>query len=260
MPSPFPGMDPYLEQPAIWSDLHVTLIVAMRAELNAHLPKGYLAAADRHVWIEDEDEDSERVVGPDVFVSESPTSNRGPAMDESATAVMPRTVVLPIRDRKGTPYLKIVDSQDRRVITVVEMLSPANKTPGKDRNSYLAKREEYLAANVNLVEINLLRAGKPPPLGKPRMHKGVYYYLICRTEELPQGQLWTFTLREPLPPAPIPLRGAETTMLSLRACLDRAYEEARYGDEIDYTRPPKPSLSDADQEWADECLKKAKKR
>jgi Protein of unknown function (DUF4058) len=109
MQSPSPGMDPYLEQPAIWSDLHLTLIIAMRAELNAHLPQGYLAAAYRHAW--------------------------------------------------RTPYLKIVDAQDRRVITVVEMLSPTNKTPGKDRNAYLAKREEYSAANVNLVEINLLRAG-----------------------------------------------------------------------------------------------------
>ncbi len=132
MPSPFPGMDPYLEQPAIWSDLHLTLIIAMRADLNAHLPAGYLATADRHVWIEP----------------------------------------------KFTPYLKTVGTQDRRVVTVVEMLSPANKTPGKDRNAYLAKREEYLAANVNLVEINLLRASKTPPLGKPLATKGAYYYLV----------------------------------------------------------------------------------
>ncbi len=259
MRSPFPGMDPYLEQPAIWSDLHLTLIIAMRAELNAHLPQGYLAAADRHVWIENADEEMQRVVGPDNFIVETPTSLREFADGPAATAVMPRTVTLPLAERKGTPYLKIVDAQDRRVITVVELLSPTNKTLGKDRNAYLAKREEYLAANVNLVEINLLRAGTPPPLGKPLPPKGAYYYLICRADEIPKGKLWAFTVRDPLPPAPIPLRSRETTTLNLRACLDRAYEEARYQEELDYTQPPKPKLDAADARWVEQLLKRRKR-
>jgi hypothetical protein len=253
-------MDPYLEQPAIWSDLHLTLIVAMRAELNANLPEGYLAAADRHVWIEDADDEPQRMVGPDVFVHEAPTSTRESAREASATAVLPRTVTLPLHERKGTPYLKVVDAQDRRVVTVIEMLSPANKTPGKDRNAYLAKREEYLAANVNLVEINLLRAGTLPPLGKPKIAKGVYYLLVCRAEELPKANLWTFTVRDPISSVPIPLRGEQTTPLNLRACLDRAYDEARYGEEIDYTQPPQPRLSEADTRWAEGVLRAKKQK
>lgn len=256
MTSPFPGMDPYLEQAAIWSDLHVTLIVIMRAELNAHLPKGYLAAADRHVWIEDADQEVQRVVGPDVFVVDAATTSAGLPQEEIATAVMPRAVTLPLRERKGTPYLKILDAQDRRVITVVELLSPSNKAPGDDRNAYLAKREEYLASNVNLVEINLLRAGKLPPLGKPRPQKGAYYYLICRADEAPQGQLWTFTVRDPLPMVPIPLRRGASAQLNLRACLDRAYAEARYGEEINYAEPPDPKLNAEDARWAESLLKR----
>jgi hypothetical protein len=258
MASPFPGMDPYLEQPAIWSDLHLTLIVAMRAELNLHLPKGYLAAADRHVWIEDEEEESHGIVGPDVFVVDAPTLAGGRTV-HATTAVIPRTVTLRLRQRKGKPFLKIMDAQDRRVVTVLEMLNPSNKAPGSDRNAYLAKREEYLAANVNLVEINLLRSGKVPPLEKPRVSKGVYYYLVCRADEMPKGQLWTFGVREPLRPLPIPLRGEEATTLNLRACLDRAYDEARYDEEIDYARPPTPKLSAEDALWAEERMQDAKR-
>ena len=172
---------------------------------------------------------------------------------------MPRAITLPLHERKGTPYLKIVDRKDRRVVTVLEMLSPANKTPGDDRNAYLAKREEYLAANVNLVEINLLRAGKLPPLGKPRIAKGMYYYLVCRADEMPKGDLWTFGVRDPLPELPIPLRGEEATSLNLRACLDRACEEARYGEEIDYTQPPQPKLNEGDARWAERWLREANK-
>lgn len=260
MRSPFPGMDPYLEHPAIWPDLHLTLIVAMRGQLNAHLPQGYLAAADRHVWIEDVENEMQRVVGPDNFIVETPTAEREALQEPTAIEVIPRAVTLPLAQRKGTPYLKIVDAQDRRVITVVEMLSPTNKAPGKDRNAYLAKREEYLAANVNLVEINLLRAGACPPLGKPLSPKGAYYYLICRADEVPKGKLWAFTVRDPLPAVPIPLRGRETTSLDLRACLDRAYEEARYQEDLDYTQPPRPRLDVADARWAEKLLKRGNKK
>ncbi|MBI3822014.1 MAG: DUF4058 family protein, partial [Planctomycetes bacterium] len=216
MPSPFPGMDPYLESPAIWSDLHLTLIVAMRAELNASLPAGYLAAADRHIWIEDEDEYSAHLVEPDGFVVEAPTTGGQGTAATAASALAPRIVTLPLLDRKGKPFLKIIDKQDRRVVTVVELLSPANKTPGKLRNSYLAKREEYLAANVNVIEINLLRSGKTPPLGKARSPKGAYYYLVCLAEELPKARLWTFGVRDSLPPVLVPLLGDDAVSLNLR--------------------------------------------
>jgi hypothetical protein len=115
MPSPFPGMDPYLERPALWSDLHLTLIVAMRAELNARLPKGYLAAADRHVWIEDANEEKWRRVEPDVYVIKTRPSSHAVTSHQATVAISPRTVRLPVRERKGRPYLKILDADERRV-------------------------------------------------------------------------------------------------------------------------------------------------
>lgn len=255
MISPFPGMDPYLENSAIWPDLHLTLIVAMRAELNSRLPRGYIAAADRHVWIEDEDDDSRSLVEPDVSISETrrpvPKRSRKTA---SHTAILPRRVTLPMRDRHGKPYIKIVDAQDRRVVTVVELLSPSNKAAGPDRQSYLLKREEYLAGNVNFVEINLLRAGKSPPMGRQRIPTNAYYYLVCRSDEAPRGRLWTFTVRDALPQMPIPLLDDDEVELHLRTCLDRAYTEGRYGDEIEYAEPPTPRLDNGDALWTQKLL------
>ncbi len=257
MPSPFPGMDPYLEDPAIWSDLHLTLIVAMRAELNAHLPNGYLAAADRHVWVEESANGPRRLLGkPDVYVAGDETLQVSPSLSSpQGTAVAPRTVTLPVSRGIGKPFLKIIDAQERRVVTVIELLSPSNKSAGADRKSYLAKRQECLALGVNFVEINLLRAGKPPPLGKPRIAKGLYYLLVCRAKDSPQAAVWPFGVRDPLPVPGIPLRGDESVPLALRSCLDRAYDEARYERAIDYARPPRPPLPDADALWAEALLR-----
>lgn len=253
MTSPFPGMDPYLENPVLWPDLHLTLIIAMRAELNSRLPPGYIAGADRHVWIEDDD--SRTLVEPDLSISETrrSTAKRGGKL---ATAIKPRRVTLAVPDRHGKPYLKIVDAQDRRVVTVVELLSPSNKSAGPDRQAYLRKREEYLAGNVNFVEINLLRAGKPPPLDRKRTVRGSYYYLVCEASEAPRGRLWTFSVRDALPSLPIPLLGGDEIELDVRSCLDRAYVEGRYDEEIDYAEPPTPRLTNGDALWAQKLLAK----
>ena len=259
MPSPFPGMDPYLEVPALWSDLHLTLIVAMRAELNASLPDGYLAAADRHVWVEESGNGPRHLLGkPDVFVAHDEDAQAAPSLEmSSGTAVAPRTVTLPVRRGVGKPFLKIIDAQERRVVTVIELLSPSNKSSGDDRKAYLSKRQECLALGVNFVEINLLRGGKSPPLGKPRLAKGRYYLLVSRAKESPQAAVWSFGVRDPLPTPGVPLRGDESVALNLKKCLDRAYDEARYGREIDYTHPPRPPLDDADAAWAEALLRAA---
>src|SRR5262245_40791399 len=157
MLSPFPGMDPYLEDTTIWPDFHTTLVVAMRADLNPRLPKGYIASTDRHVWIEGNRRRRGRE--PDLLVT---GRKKKGAVAEGASPVAvasPRMITLPLRERKGRPYLKILDLRDRRVVTVVEPLSPSNTTARPDHEDYLAKREEYLASGVNLVEVNLLRGG-----------------------------------------------------------------------------------------------------
>src|SRR5262245_52423478 len=151
MMSPFPGMDPYLEDPGIWEDFHLTLIVALRGQLNRTLPPGYTASADRHVWIEDPESDERQWRDPDVFVSREKGKKRRVRGNGRTAVAAPQVITVPVGDRKGTPYLKVIDDQERRVVTVFELLSPTNKKSGPQRNAYLEKREEYLTSGVNLV-------------------------------------------------------------------------------------------------------------
>lgn len=251
MPSPFPGMDPYLEDPWLWPDFHLTFVVELRAELNRRLPSGYVALADRYVWVQEpETEERKRLGKPDVFLTGESNTKVIPA----ATAlVAPVEIVLPSLMEKGSPYLKIMDRKNRRLVTVIELLSPANKTPGKDRDAYLIKQSEYLATDVNLVELDLLRKGERLPWVTASIPASAYYLMVSRATERPRGQLWPFSVRDPLPPLAVPLREGDLP-LELGACMNRVYDSAGYARELDYTQPPNPPLDEPDAAWARELL------
>ena len=170
-------------------------------------------------------------------------------------------MTFPASKKAGNRVIKVIDQKDRRVVTVIEVLSPANKTPGEDRTFYLDKRKEYLATGTNLVEIDLLRDGDRLPMGRPKPRSADYYILVSRAEEFPQVRIWALTVRDPLPTIPIPLKAKDSDIsVSLRSSLDGAYDEARYDREIDYTQPPDPPLRKPDAEWAVEYLKKQAKK
>jgi hypothetical protein len=247
-------MNPYLETPDIWSDFHVTLIVAIRAGLNERLPAGYIASTDRHVRIE-APKGRRRVREPDVFVSRVPGDTATTTL--AAKAPGPTTITLPMPDRKGRPYLKILDARDRRVVTVIELLSPANKTRGADHDDYLAKREEYLACGVNFVEMNLLRRWTLPPLGELETNDLQYYILACRARDLPNAAIWPFTVRERFPDFPVPLHPGAQVEFNLRPAVDRACKEGRYDHEINYRRPPIPPFDGDDARWVREIAKQS---
>ncbi len=248
MPSPFPGMDPYLEDATIWSDFHLTFLIALRAALNAALPAPYVARADRHVWVDSPGTEPRLRGRPDSYVADP--LDAPPASEAVTTLAAPVAAALPYPARKGQPFLKIVDARNHRVVTAVELLSPANKAPGRDRDAYLNKRADYLATQVNLVEMDLLRSGTRPPVvgAVPRAD---YYIVVCRHYDLPRAGVWPITVRDPLPSIPIPLNpDVEPPLVPLRPSLDRAYDEAGYEREIDYAQPPTPPLSPPDAAWA----------
>ncbi len=255
MTSPFPGMDPYLEEPNLWSDVHLTLIIAMRAALNSVLPPGYRAAADRYIWIHEPDAGERKRVAPDVFVVESSKELAGTRGAGLAVTPASAAVIFPAIKREGNKYLKIVEAKTRRLISVIELLSPINKKAGPDREAYLTKRVDYLMAGVNLVEIDLLRAGQRISIGHEFPEIADYYALVCRANQMPRGEVWFFGVRDELPKIPIPLLpGSPECTLCLRECLDRAFEEGRYDEDIDYHQPAIPPLSPADAEWAKQLI------
>jgi len=255
MPSPFPGMDPYIESSGMWKECHTALIYLVHAQLNSRLPEGYTASTDIHVWLQEADAESRRVRRePDVYVSE--TSARGGVVAvQPRSKVAPAEIVLPVVPRKGHRYVTIRDKKDNRVITAIEILSPANKTNGPDRDAYLSKREEYFLAEVILVEFDLLRSGIRPPLGEQVSAPFDYYMLACRNTLFPKAGFWSLCIRDPLPEIPIPLKGEDPDCsLDLRACLDRGYEEGRWARKLDYSIPPDPPLLEPDATWARELL------
>jgi hypothetical protein len=146
-------------------------------------------------------------------------------------------------------YLEIVDRRERRVVTVLELLSPANKTPGPDYNAYVGKRRSVLASQSHLVEIDLRRGGTRPTL--PELPSCDYYALVSRYELRPgKVDLWPIRLRELLPVIPIPLAAPDPDIqLDLQALLHRVYDAADYGKYV-YTQAPQPPLAPDDAAWA----------
>ena len=245
MPSPFPGMDPYLENPVRWGDFHTTFLGPLRFQLNKLLPRRYIARFDRYVWVDEPDSSQLRLLGePETYLVD-PLNGRGTA-EKTAVLEAPVATTLPAIARKGKLFVKIVDAMSHRVITVVELLSPANKSSGRDGDAYLAKREEYLSSEVNLVEMDLLRTGNRPPTATP-IPCADYYIMVSPAVDYPNAGLWPITVRDTLPPIPVPLQPQDAPlMLALQPIFTEAYDGGRYGDEINYDEPPVPPLNEPD--------------
>lgn len=254
MPSPFPGMDPYIESSGEWGDFHMSLLAAIRGQLNAVLPRRFHARIELFVFIhEPEARSRRRRLEPDVYLVERPERPKPTA--SAARGVAPATITLPSARRRKSRSVIVVDKEMRRVVTAIEVLSPSNKEADDDRKAYLIKRDEYLANRVSLVEVDLLRGGRRLPLSQPPPGIKDYYVMVCRAWEFPRADIWSFGLRDLLPEVPIPLTSdVPDVLLSLRSCVDRAYDEGSYDTELNYDGFIKPRLSRADMAWVRRVL------
>jgi hypothetical protein len=252
-------MDPYIESSGLWGDFHGSLLAAIRSELNARLPDGFAASIELFVWAGDEEiEHATSPNEPDVYVREESVER---VKSASATIAAPMTIVLPRPTPRKRKYLKVTDVRAKRVVTVVEVLSPSNKKHGDDRALYLEKRNEYLASKLSFVEIDLLRGGKRPPLGKHHPEVIDYYALVCRSWDFPRADFWSFGIRESIPDIPIPVtRETGDTILQLGQCVSRAYDGGRYRITLPYDEPLKPKAREQDGAWIGQVLKKFRNR
>lgn len=259
MKSPFPGMDPYLEQS--WGDVHNTLIIYAKAMLNERLPRDLRARSDERIVVESPAE--AHTYYPDIRVVD------GGGSGGSATAVavpdvaMADPLVVHFREPETQAFLEIIETgPQRRLITVLEFVSPSNKV-GKGREQYLQKMRDLSEAEVSLVEIDLLRAGPHVlqlPLSQyPASHRTPYKVCVCRGTKA-SAEIYRVPLRDPLPTIRVPLRQADTDVpLELQSLIEQVYHHGRY-DDIDYTQPPVPPLDAGDAAWADELLRASGKR
>lgn len=261
MRSPFPGMDPYLE--AHWGDIHTTLMVYARNQLNAQLPDDLQARVEESLAVT-EDDQKRRTVYRDVRVVEAPgiSAAESAATAASSTVDVAQPYVVKLEDEPTTHrHLEIVDTGGGRLVTVIEILSPANKVGSHGQLIYIRKQREYLRAKVNLVEIDLIRAGNfvlaIPEDRLPIVCRTPYMVCIRRADREGEAQLYPVPLRQPLPNIPVPLRPTDKdVVLRLQPLLDDCYRDGRY-DRIDYRLEPVPRLAESDGRWADAILREA---
>jgi hypothetical protein len=260
MPSPFPGMDPYLEHPGMWPEVHHRLISAIADALEQTLSLDYRVAIEKRTYLS-VPEDSVLVGIPDVSVyrkTEASTATAVmPATRWSTTGLRPSTsvtVTLPMPEEVKESYLEIRDIATGEVVTAIEVLSPTNKRTDTGLNAYQAKRQTVLGSQTHLVEIDLLRGGEAMPM-LGQVAASDYRILVSCSTKRPRAELYAFNLEEPIPIVGIPLKTGETEIpLDLQALLNGIYDRARYRLTIDYTQTPVPALRQSAQIWAQQLI------
>lgn len=269
MPSPFPGMDPYLEGD-MFQEFHDRLANQISVQLMPLLSPKYVALlAKRYVFDRPAlgifDAPLERILYPDVHVVAPSEALPAPVGGNTGLAIAEPPIELPSLLPEQVPILslEIRDVADRRLVTIIEILSPVNKY-GEGVRDYAERRTEILQTATHLLEIDLLRrgtrirlGGEPPP--------APYYVYLSRVQRRPWTQacaepsrsIWPLGLREPLPTVPVPLLPPDPEVpLDLQAAVNACFALVGYERLLDYAGPPPPpDLDEDDTAWVDEVLR-----
>lgn len=213
MPSPFPGMDPYIEASGRWAGFHRAFVAECARQLNQILPRDYVARLE----------------------------------------VRPQTDALPQEidwlDKPTEAFIHLQRFPEEQVVTGVEMLSQSNKA-GKGRAAYLARRFDYRQASMNLVELDFLLAGERVLAGRP-LPQHHYCAFLTRASRAELCEFYPWSVRDELQSIPVPLRtGEEDVPLELKAAFDRTYDGGRFHMLIDYSAHLPAELVAPDREWA----------
>lgn len=259
-PSPFPGMDPWLQR--FWGNVHNKLCTYVSDSLNDQLAPGLVAVTEQRVFIENDVEPG-RYVCPDVHLVERPWSDQGggggTATAAAATSDEPTVVEVEAGPVKQ-PYIEIVDANSGgTVVTVIEVVSPSNRRLGEGRDQYLKKQAEVAASSANLVEVDLIRGHRGVTLAWKHSVsialEAPYHACARRASRRTAIEVYPIPSRRRLPSIRIPLRAGEADVrIDLQTVMDDAYRRGRMAELIDYARPPEPPLDEPDLTWAAEQI------
>ena len=258
MKSPFPGMDPYLEK--YWHEVHHRLVIYTGDVLQANLPPPCGQGSSSGLsWRR-----SPTIGGLSIrtFMSSSFRGHPFPAAASETTVHIEEEPVLitPQTEPLTEGYIEIVDAESgNRVITVIEFLSPTNKSPGWGREEYAKKQGEVIRSGANLVEIDLNRSGQRTFAlevpGIPVKCRTTYQICVWRSNPPGRFEVYRAPLTRRLPSIRIPLRASDADVrLDLQTLVDRCYANGRY-DDLDYRADPNPPLDASDAAMADELLR-----
>jgi hypothetical protein len=254
MPSPFPGMDPYLERASLWPDVHNGLIAAIRDQLAPLLRPRYFVAIEERTYAVAPD-DMLFAGRADVAVVARAPGDEGAALEGEEAGVV--TVEVPLRDEVRETFLEVRSASNERVVTVLEILSPTNKRVGTGREQYLEKRLGIFATRTHMVEIDLLRVGEPMPI-RGWHGQSAYRLLISRGDRRPSARLMPFSVRQPIPRFVLPLLHDDAEPeVDLGGILHALYDRAGYDLRINYHAEAEPPLEGVDAAWADALLREA---
>lgn len=258
MPSPFPGMDPYLEDSEIWPGFHHFLAVELAVQLNQRLDPKYYADIEVRAVAEDISVATTHAIYPDTGIFEQVSPATEPASTSVAVEVaipeapVHRTVFVPGRTKDRA--VRIYVSETGQLVTSIEILSPFNKRRGEGLEEYRRKRARILRAPVHLIEIDLLRGGRRPgrEVNEPPLDTD-YALLVNRDRDSDRriSEIWPVALNEPLPLLPVPLLDPDPdAVLDLGEAVRTVYSWARYDRRINYRRPvPPPDLRPEMAAW-----------
>ena len=253
MPSPFPGMDPYVEQNGRWPDMHQRMIAYTSEWLRPQLRPKYIARIDERIEL--------RPLGkafvPDVMVVEPPRQLSEPQTTYGALVADEPQTIRALDEERQVPYIQIVSLASENVVTLIEVLSPANKA-GRGRDQYLEKQDNLLNTPVNLVEIDLLSGPTTTFARFFEVHAPQdWRYIISasRPQRRTSLEVYAIPLRDRLPRCKIPLLPEDDdAILDLPAVFSRCYDMGDYDLLLDYSKPPPVSLSKAENEWMEALL------
>jgi hypothetical protein len=227
MPSPFPGMDPYLEADPLWPAFHHQFVADLYKLLLPGLVDRYRAR-----------------VGQRVYQTEM-------ALFTSV-----------IRDQHTEEVIEIRQRGDGRLVTLIDAVSPANKTTAIGRQAYLARRIEAKSSGANLVEIDLVLEGEPLlDYSREGLPDWNYAVTVTRAAQPERYEIYTATLQKRLPRFRLPLASDDRdTVLDLQSAFSRCYDQGNFAPRIDYRQDPGVTLADDDRKWVDDLLRQAKLR
>lgn len=227
MATPFPGMDPYLEDEKLWTVFHHHLIMCLYQALLPGLVDRYRARVGQRRY----------TIEQALFTSV-------------------------IREDHQEEYIEIRQRNDSRLVTLVEVVSPANKTTPAGRQAYLDKRREAKGTSASMVEIDLVLQGQPTlEYSRDGLPEWDYAVTVTRATQPERHEIYTATLQKRLPRFRLPLAGDDRdTVLDLHSVFTRCYDQGGFAAQVDYRRDPPVALDDADRQWLHEVLKQQKLR
>jgi hypothetical protein len=220
-------MDPYLESDDLWPAFHHQLISSLYQIFLPGLGDRYRARiAQRHYRAED--------------ASSMPAGSA----------------------EHREEFVEIYQRTDGNLVTLVDVVSPANKTTAAGRAAYLDKRKEGRNANANLIEIDLVLQGQPTlEYSRAGLPDWDYAVTVTRATQPERYEIYTTTLQKRLPRFRLPLAGDDRdTVLDLQAAFLRAYDEGKFAGRIDYRQDPPVPLGEEDRHWLGILLAEKKLR